>query len=93
MKMEKHNVKELTEIASELRLAGASLTDIMARLTKVGDELANASLMAEDVDEAKDADEDKSDVLDACDNVQEAKEALMDAAFNLIALVRIYGRN
>lgn len=90
--MEKHNVQELAEIASELRLASASLTDLIARLTKVGDECANEALIAEDVDEAKDADEDKTDVLHACDDVQDAKDCLMEAAFNLMALVRIYGK-
>lgn len=53
--MEKHITKELADIASEMRLAGSAMTDLMARLDKVADELANEALIADDADEAKDA--------------------------------------
>ncbi len=90
--MEKHITKELADIASEMRLAGAAMTDLMARLDKVADELANEALIADDADEAKDAEEDRRDVEEARDGVGEAKQDLMDAALSLASLVRIYSK-
>lgn len=90
--MEKHITKELADIASEMRLAGSAMTDLMARLDKVADELANEALIADDADEAKDAEEDRRDVEEARDGVGEAKQNLMDAALSLASLVRIYSR-
>lgn len=90
--MDKHIVKELSDIALEARLAGSALTDLITRLSKCADELTNEALIAEDVDEAKDAEEDKTDVESAKDEMIDAKEAIMDCALSLASLIRIYSK-
>lgn len=90
--MEKYLVKELANVASEARLCGAGLSDLVARLTKIEDALTNEALIADDVDEAKDAEEDKKDVEDAKDTLLDAKEAVMDCVLSLASIVRLYSK-
>lgn len=89
--MEKHIIETLSGTASELRLASASLTDIIARLTKIADELANDVIVEQDAEKARAIDNDRVYVKNVASQIKEDKDDLLGQALNLVLRFRRNG--